>query len=101
MAYDSRGLHMILPGMTNVWVLDTVDTLVSAVGAGYIADATSSTTSGTAGRGMQLGDLVHIRVVAAVPLNGTPPAAAPTAYRTAVVTGLNAATGAGSLTASS
>lgn len=97
MAYSTTGLHRLNDGSVNIWVLDTVDSVATALGAGYISDATSSTTYSTPGRGMKVGDPVLIRVVGAVPVNGTPPATC-TDQSWAFVSGLNATTGAGSLT---
>jgi len=98
MAYSTSGLRQIVAGAVNVWALDTVDSVATASGAGYITDATSSSTNGTPGRGMRVGDLVIVRVVGALGANGTPPATC-TDQAWAFVSGLNAATGAGSLTA--
>jgi len=98
MAYSSTGLRQIRAGIVNEWLLDTVDTVVTATGAGYITDATSSSTNGTPGRGMQVGDLVIIRVVGALPTGSSPPATN-TDQAWAFVSGLNTSTGAGSLTA--
>jgi hypothetical protein len=98
MAYSTTGLHQIVNGATNIWVYDSADALATVFAASYIADATSSTTNSTPGRGMQVGDIVFARTVGAVPVNGQPPATA-TAARTGFVSALNTTTGAGSLTA--
>lgn len=98
MAYDTRGLRSIVAGAVNVWVLDSPDALATVFAASYISDATSSTTNSTPGRGMQIGDVVVARTVGALTFNGIPPATA-TATRVGFVSGLNATTGAGSLTA--
>ena len=100
MAYSTAGLHQVVSGATNVWVLDSADALATVFAANYISDATSSSTNSTPGRGMQVGDIVIARTVGAVPVNGQPPATA-TAARTGFVSALNATTGAGSLTATS
>lgn len=101
MPYVSSGLRRALDGTTNVWILDTTDLLATAFGANYITDAAVATTgssAGTPGKGMQLGDIVIARVVAALPPSGMPPAAAPSAVRIGFVSALTTA-GAGSLTA--
>lgn len=98
MAYATAGLRQTLSGAVNYWVLDTVDTVVTATGASYISDATSSSTNSTPGRGMQIGDVVLIRVVGALTANGIPPATC-TDQAWTFVSALNTTTGAGSLTA--
>lgn len=98
MAYDSKGFRMVRSGIFNEFVLDTVDTVVTATGANFITDGTSSTTNGTPGKGAQIGDVVLIRVVGAVPVNGQPPATN-TDQAWAFVSAVNTTTGAISLTA--
>lgn len=98
MAYATAGLRQIVCSSVNIWVLDTVDSVATASGAGYISDATSSSTNGTPGRGMQIGDAVLIRVVGALTSNGIPPATC-TDQAWAFVSGLTSSTGVGNLTA--
>lgn len=97
MAYSTTGLRRVIDGSMSMWVLDTVDSVATATGAGYITDGTSSTTNATAGRGMNMGDPVLIRVVGAIPTNGNPPASN-TDQAWAFVTTANTTTGAVSLT---
>lgn len=99
MAYASAGLRQIRSGVINKWALDTVDSVATAVGAGYVTDGTSSTTSGTPGKGMQVGDEVYIRVVGALTSGGSPPATM-TDGAYAFVSAVNTTTGACSLTLS-
>lgn len=98
MAYSTAGLRQIVCGAVNVWCYDTTDSVATATGAGYFTDGTSSTTSQTPGRGMQVGDAVLIRVVGAVTANGIPPATC-TDQAWAFVSTANTTTGAVSLTA--
>jgi hypothetical protein len=74
MPYASAGLRSAVNGAVNIWVLDTVDSVATATGAGYVSDGTSSSNNSTPGRGMQVGDAVLIRVVGALTANGFPPA---------------------------
>lgn len=74
MAYATAGLRQAMSGAVNMFVLDTVDSVATATGSGYVSDGTSSSTNNTAGRGMSIGDIVLVRVVGALPTNGTPPA---------------------------
>lgn len=74
MAYATAGLKQVMNGAVNVFVLDTVDSVATATGSGYVSDGASSTTNQTPGRGMEIGDVVLIRVVGALTANGAPPA---------------------------
>jgi hypothetical protein len=98
MAYATAGLKQTRSGVYNEWLLDTVDSVATATGAGYISDGTSSSTNSTPGRGMQIGDQVLIRVVGALTANGSPPATV-TDCAWAFVSTANTTTGAVSLTA--
>lgn len=97
MAYATAGLRRITNGSVSMWALDTVDSVATATGAGYVTDGTSSTTSQTPGRGMHVGDPVLIRVVGALTGNGIPPATC-TDQAWAYVSTANTTTGAVSLT---
>ena len=94
MAYSTKGLKDIVRSGVGIWTLDTVDSLATAIGAGYITDATTTLLGkGVAGRGMALGDLVTIR-------SGVDNAQTPTTYTKvtpAYVSALNTTTGAGTL----
>lgn len=98
MAYATSGLRRVVDGSMSIWVLDTVDSVATATGAGYIADGASSSTSGTPGKGMNVGDPVLVRVVGAIPTKGNPPATC-TDQAWAFVSTANTTTGAVSLTA--
>lgn len=98
MAYSTTGLRRVDLGCVSLWLLDTVDSVATATGAGYITDGTSSTTSSTPGKGMNVGDPVLVRVVGAIPTNGNPPATN-TDQAWAFVSTANTTTGACSLTA--
>lgn len=95
MAYATAGLKMVRSGVVNEWILDTVDAVATAVGAGYITDA--GPTAVLPGKGMKIGDPVLVRVVGALPATGEAPATC-TDQAWAFVSGINATTGAGSLT---
>jgi hypothetical protein len=97
MAYATAGLRHMHSGVINEFALDTVDSVATATGAGYVTDGTSSTTNATPGRGMQMGDVVLIRVVGALAANGSPPASC-TDQAWAFVSTANTTTGACSLT---
>lgn len=62
MSYSTTGLACITQGTgVNVWILKTVDALATAVGAGYVTDATTASSgAGAPGKGMKFGDLVFI-----------------------------------------
>lgn len=97
MAYATNGLRRAFDGTITFWVLDTVDSVATAVGAGYVTDGASASNTGAPGKGMNLGDPVLIRVVGAIPAGGDPPAAN-TDQAFAYVSARNLATGACSLT---
>jgi hypothetical protein len=98
MAYSTAGLRPYGDGAIRSWVLDTVDTVATATTGSYVTDATSSSTAGTPGRGLSIGDPVLIRVVGAIPVNGQPPATC-TDQAWAFVGTLSTVTGAGALVA--
>ena len=97
MAYSTLGLRQASAGSSNNWELNTVDSVATATGSGYVTDGTSSSTNGTPGRGMLVGDQVLIRVVGAIPANGNPPATS-TDQAFAFVSTANTGTGAVTLT---
>jgi hypothetical protein len=90
MAYDSAGLRVVTGVQTRIWMLDTVDAVATAVGTDYITDAAASTTNPQQGnQGMQIGDVVIVRVVGALPARGDAPAAV-TDGAFCLVTGIDA-----------
>jgi hypothetical protein len=95
MAYATAGLRQIMPGAVNIWALDTVDSVATATGSGYVSDG--GPTSTLPGRGLQIGDAVLIRVVGALTANGIPPATC-TDQAWSFVSAINASTGAATLT---
>ena len=97
MAYANAGLRRNDVGSVTMWVLDTVDSIATATGAGYVSNGAASSTGNTAGRGMSVGDPVLIRVVGALTGNGIPPVAC-TDQAWAFVSTANTTTGACSLT---
>ncbi|WP_199925226.1 hypothetical protein [Neorhizobium sp. SOG26] len=64
MAYDPKGLHNIIPGMSNtndrLWMLNTTDAIATVNTSNYISDGKS--------RGMMQGDTVIVKVRASLPL---------------------------------
>lgn len=95
MAYATAGLRMIRSGIINEWLLQTTDTPATALGSGYITDA--GVNGVLPGKGMQIGDIVHIQQVGAIPASQSAPAAV-TAMQTAFVDAISAA-GAADMTA--
>jgi hypothetical protein len=81
-------------GVVNMFVLDTVDSVATATGAGYVSDA--GPTAVLPGRGMRIGDVVIVRVVGAIPTGGEPPASC-TDQAWCYCSAVNASTGAGTL----
>lgn len=94
MAYASAGLICLSNTSINShWLLRTVDALASCDAAGYISDAsTAGSGKGAAGRGVKIGDIVHVQVVDSV----TAPTSI-TAQSTAFVSAVSASTGAGTI----
>lgn len=96
MAYDPTGLFCVRPGpVQSEWLLRTTDIVGDADATGYITDAGPTLSGkGVAGRGMKLGDIVHVQVVNNV---ATPTSVSDQGlyYCSAV----NATTGAGTITA--
>jgi len=94
MAYNSAGLICLSNTSINShWLLRTVDALAGVDAAGYVTDAsTAGSGKGAPGRGMKIGDIVHVQVVNSV----TAPTSI-TAQSTAFVSAVNATTGAGTL----
>ncbi len=72
MAYVSSGLRLRTSGTVNEWILNTTDSVATAMGAGYVSDA--GPTDVLPGRGMQVGDMVFVRVMTALPSDGEAPA---------------------------
>lgn len=95
MAYSTTGLRRMTEGVINIWALQTVDSVATAVGAGYVTDG--GATGVLPGKGMQVGDAVLIMVVGAVPASGEAPATC-TDQAWAYVSSINTTTGAASLT---
>lgn len=94
MAYNSAGLICLgNTSINSVWLLRTEDALASCDATGYITDAsTAGSGKGAPGRGMKLGDIVHVQVVDSV--------AAPTsitASSAGFVSAINATTGVGTI----
>ena len=97
MAYDSTGLRLTEGGVMNEWILDTVDPVATATVAGYITDAVYASSTGKAGKGMKVGDLVLIRVVGAVNAHANPTSVTDVAW--AYVSAVDTTTGTADLTA--
>lgn len=94
MSYNSAGLICLSnTSINSVWLLRTVDALASVDASGYITDAgPAAGGKGAPGRGMKLGDIVHVQLVDSV----TAPTSI-TASSTGFVSALNATTGAGTI----
>jgi hypothetical protein len=90
MAYDSAGLRAVVGAQSRIWMLDTVDAVATAVGTDYITGGAASTSNPQmANQGMQIGDVVIVRVVGALPGRGEAPAAC-TDGAFCMVTGIDA-----------
>jgi hypothetical protein len=94
MAYNSAGLiNLSCTSINSEWLLRTVDALAACDATGYITDAsTAGSGKGAVGRGMKLGDVVHVQVVDSV----TAPTSI-TASSSAFVSAINATTGVGTI----
>lgn len=94
MAYDSDGLFCLSNTSVNShWIYRTTDSIGSVDGAGYFSDAsTAGSGKGAAGRGMKVGDLVHVQIVDSI----TTPTSI-TAQSTGVISAISSTTGAGTL----
>jgi hypothetical protein len=61
--YDSSGLHLVTPGMSNtddnIWILNTVDAIATVNTSNYISDGVT--------RGMKQGDIVFVKLRASLP----------------------------------
>lgn len=96
MAFNNAGLTCLAnTAAASMWLLKTVDIVGDADAAGYITGATTTLAGkGVAGRGMKLGDIVVVQQVDSV--------TAPTTVSDVgmyYVSGLDATTGAGTITA--
>jgi len=94
MSYNNAGLICLSnTSINSVWLLRTVDSLASVDAAGYITGAaTAGSGKGAAGRGMKIGDIVHVQVVDSV----TAPTSV-TASSSGFISAINATTGAATL----
>lgn len=94
MSYNSAGLICLSnTSINSVWLLRTVDALASCDASGYITDAsTAGSGKGAPGRGMKLGDIVHVQVVDSV----TAPTSI-TASSAGFVSAISSSTGAGTI----
>lgn len=95
MSYNTAGLSCLTnSAASSIWLLKTVDSLASCDASGYVTDAgPASSGKGAIGRGMKVGDIVHVMVVDDV-TSLTPSI---TAFSTAVCTAVSGTTGAGTL----
>lgn len=96
MAFNAAGLTCLAnTAAASMWLLKTVDIVGDADAAGYITGATTTLAGkGVAGRGMKLGDIVFVQVVDSVT---APTSISDTGWY--YVSGLDATTGAGTITA--
>lgn len=95
MAYSTLGLKLKSQGAgVNEYVLLTVDSLATATGSGYITDAgTASSGAGAPGKGLKVGDIVHL-------FSGVDSVTAMTSitkYTPCYVSAVSASTGAGTI----
>lgn len=97
MAYATAGLKCVSNGTIGIWVLDTADIVGDADAADYITDAgPTASGKGVPGRGLKIGDMVFVRVIA----TGTP--AVPLTFSDTgwyYVSAISASTGAGTIVA--
>lgn len=94
MAYTTASLFCIAnTGPNSHWIYRTTDALAAVDAAGYFSDAgPTSSGKGVAGRGLRVGDLVHVQVVDSISVPTSV-----TAQSTGVISGISASTGAGTL----
>lgn len=94
MSYNSAGLICLSnTSINSVWLLRTVDALAGVDASGYVTDAgPAGSGKGVAGRGMKLGDIVHVQVVDSV----TAPTSI-TASSSGFVSAISSSTGAGTI----